>query len=108
MVNYGIPYDRIVAYTYDADYHCVECAGNEHADDDAADDTTDANGIPYDAEDSEGNNVHPVFAGQMDGDTVERCTDCGTIVCMCCGDRDAKRRRYSKCTNCRTAWQVST
>jgi hypothetical protein len=62
---------KVVAYTYEADVHCVECAGDRFfvikhgmVEDDRAD-------LP---EDSEGNTVQPVFASQVEGSMM--CGDC--------------------------------
>jgi hypothetical protein len=69
---------RIIAYTYEADHHCIDCAlqryqsgsfdkappdyrhslvcGTCHCGD-----GVDEHGVAYDALDSEGNYVHPLF-----------------------------------------------
>lgn len=74
---------RIIAYTYEADVHCPECA--EHA---AAVGLlkrqpplqlgTDEHGIAYDLIDSEGNPVHPVFTTDEHGFT--HCGECGQPI----------------------------
>jgi hypothetical protein len=62
---------RIIAYTYEADAHCIGCTqkrfsdtgkvyGNEN-DIATFKSATDENGIWFEAEDSEGNFVHPLF-----------------------------------------------
>ena len=63
---------RIIAYTYDADYHCIDCTvkrfayfhtGNVRFSD--AMDTSvkvDWYGVYLDQQDNEGNLVHPVFS----------------------------------------------
>lgn len=114
-MSYGIPFDRIVAYTYDADHHCTECAKKTHgatlADLDPDQLDVDANGIPFDAEDSEGNQVHPVFPGDCDEETVTTCGDCGKTICLICGDAATTRRRGAvrlKCWNCSTSYHVGS
>jgi hypothetical protein len=57
----------IVAFAYDAAIHCVDCA-SEHFDCD-----------PADAVDSEGNEVHPVFASD-EGWADDTCDDCGLRI----------------------------
>ena len=61
----------IIAYTYEADYHCIACTVKRFSDDGKVHGTeedrakfrpcTDDNGIWYETTDSEGNLVHPVF-----------------------------------------------
>lgn len=71
---------RIIAYTYDADVHCVDCArhqfavnaliditkndgyGSLHTLTDGTTEELDENLIPVGQEDSEMNPVHPVFS----------------------------------------------
>jgi len=73
---------RIVAYTYEADVHCPDCAAH-HAftgllrrmpplrlD-------TDEHGLAFDLIDREGNPVHPVFSTDERGDSLTHCGDCG-------------------------------
>jgi hypothetical protein len=82
---------RIVAYTYEADCHCVQCAidcfhpSQDVKRHDAEIVSTfgkglsllDENGIPIYKEDREGNKLHPVFST----DEIPS-THCGT-----CGER---------------------
>lgn len=66
---------RIVAYTYEADVHCVfctHCRFGQHIRF-----PRDANGIPLDSADREGNPVHPVFSTDERGDSLTHCGDCG-------------------------------
>lgn len=66
---------RIIGYTYEADYHCIECAKRRFVRIGIAEcEEVDDNGILMNQEDSEGNYVHPVFS------TDEIDKDC------CCGD----------------------
>lgn len=74
---------QILAYTYSAAMHCVECTRN------AADVglltrepplqlTTDQHGIAQDLVDNEGNPIHPVFHHEdIDG---EYCDDCSEPI----------------------------
>lgn len=63
---------EIVGYTYEAAFHCVDC-------------TTDRFGAcpcevrDVHGEDSEGNDVHPVFAGEEAWES-ETCDDCGELL----------------------------
>lgn len=70
----------IIAYTYEADVHCPDCAGH-----DAATGTlrrnpplklgTDQHGIAFDLVDREGNPIRPVF--DIDEHDFTHCGDCG-------------------------------
>ena len=62
---------KVVAYTYDADVHCVECAGDRFYVIRSGQVERDEVDLP---EDSEGNEVHPVFASQVEGSMM--CGDC--------------------------------
>jgi len=62
---------HIIAYTYEADYHCIDCTrkrfsdGRIHgteSDKATLKPSTDPNGIWYEQLDSEGNFVHPLFS----------------------------------------------
>ena len=63
---------RIIAYTYDADYHCIKCTNKRfayyHTGDVRFSSANDKSvqvdwwGIYVDQQDSEGNLVHPVFS----------------------------------------------
>lgn len=75
---------RIIAYTYEAAFYCVECAKKRAS---AGGFTInpshpnnpprgkDENGIAYASEDCEGNLVHPVFSTD-EMDDSECCDDC--------------------------------
>ena len=62
----------ILGYTYDADVHCEKCAekrfGKRLFDD------------KHPPEDSEGNEVHPIFASDEMDPAGEVCCDCGDVV----------------------------
>ena len=81
----------VIGYTYQADCHCINCTlkawdegkfyfkgkprkgqGTIHLDE-----GRDENGLPYEAEDSEGNRVHPIF-GDEESECV--CGDCQEII----------------------------
>jgi hypothetical protein len=59
----------VVGYAYDAALHCVACASERFGD-------PDAEGL----EDSEGNPVHPYFAGEAGEQDGETCNDCGEAI----------------------------
>ena len=63
--------NRIIAYVYEFDYHCIDCTKQRFSDGETHGtemDTatfkpsTDINGIWFEQQDSEGNFVHPVFS----------------------------------------------
>lgn len=61
---------KIIAYTYEADIHCCSCAEARFGTQDGRD------WVSEDAEDGEGNPVHPVFStDELEDDEV-----CGTCV----------------------------
>lgn len=75
---------EVVGYTYDADFHCPDCTrdamrsgrlqtGLVIGERDYKP-SADENGIPEDLIDSEGNEIHPVFLGDCQGDEI--CGDC--------------------------------
>ena len=66
----------VIAYTYEADFHCVHCAKERFA---QPSDDPDLHGIPYDATDSEGNNIHPVFSSDEVLVNIY-CRDCLDII----------------------------
>ena len=101
---------RIIAYTYEADYHCIECTNKRfayyHTGDVRFSDATDKavkvdwNGIYVDQLDNEGNLVHPVFSidewydinkpsvfadGTCDHDWDWQCV-CNDTQYLACGD----------------------
>lgn len=65
----------IIAYTYEADYHCASCAEARFGRDENGD-------IPEDAEDNEGNTVGVLFVHQewhepsIDTEQILSCSDC--------------------------------
>ena len=65
---------RIIAYTYNADVHCVHCTQERFAET-PHDWSVDNNNIPYEAQDSEGKNIHPVFS--TDEGKLPYCGSCG-------------------------------
>ena len=70
-------YDPI-AYTYEADYHCPDCAFKRFGQDEAG-------FVPADARDGEGNHVGAVAPwdawAQFDGGPeVLACSDCGRVL----------------------------
>jgi len=52
----------IIAYTYDADYHCIHCTIKQFRQNAEWSIDVDEHGIRQEIEDSEGNYVHPVFS----------------------------------------------
>jgi hypothetical protein len=74
---------KIIAYTYDASAHCVDCAKKRtfklsanslNAPDEGA---YDEHGIPIHAMDGEGNALHPVFSTDEHLEGL----DCGDCLC---------------------------
>lgn len=63
---------EVVGWTYDADVHCLDCAGERFG---VA--LRDESNPPTD---SEGNDVHPVFLSDIDGLTLLQCADCETFI----------------------------
>lgn len=57
---------EVVGYTYEADYHCLTCAEKRFG--------QSVYNLDFEAEDHEGNPVHPIFLGSLEGD--EHCGDC--------------------------------
>ena len=66
---------RVIAYTYDADVHCVSCA-KERFKTGGCTSSTDDNAIPHNALDSDGYEIDIVF-----GTDEREFTHCGS-----CGD----------------------
>ena len=57
---------NVIAYTYEADYHCIDCTKNRFGEDDL--------GYAFTV-DNEGNPIHPVFStDEVSSDAV--CGDC--------------------------------
>ena len=52
---------KILAYKYDADYHCIDCTVQKFKQPLAINLDIDENGIGMEIEDSEGNYVSPLF-----------------------------------------------
>ena len=73
----------LVGYVYDVDVHCVTCAearfGSRVHDDDRP------------PEDSDGNEIHPMFAGNEYPLEGEYCGDCGAEIVESRGDDDEYR-----------------
>jgi hypothetical protein len=89
---------RVIGYTYEADYHCPDCAKARHAAGgfeckpaSVADDVNklDEWDIPYCAHDGEGNLIHPIFStdelpchipAEAGGYSPVACGDCGAVI----------------------------
>jgi len=54
---------KIVGYAYDAAFHCIDCTEKRFPN-------------PEKATDSNGNELHPVFAGDEPGESGDFCDDC--------------------------------
>ncbi len=80
----------IVAYTFDADQWCPQCTLERFCDGSGDDVEVDENGVPFDAEDSEGNPVHPVFSWD-EHDLVFGGTD---PACRGCVDKAIEQREH--------------
>ena len=65
----------IIGYTYEADEHCTSCASKRFIGTGSG--PVDANGVPFDGTDDEGNPIMPRFVH----DEVLETISCGT-----CGD----------------------
>ncbi len=86
---------RIIAYTYDADWHCPDCAREAAAlgllrREPPLQLGTDEHGLAYDLVDKENNPIHPVFstdetpadlAPEYGGYDVY-CSDCGAAIAV--------------------------
>ena len=90
---------KIIAYTYEADVHCVGCSikrfGLTSLECQKIPMTvdTDQNGIPIGASDSEGNTIHPIFS--TDEQLELHCGDCrARLIC-----RDVHRYSASSVTS---------
>ncbi len=70
-MSYGLKAWAVVAYTYDADVHCVECTGDDFHVIASGQVERDEADLPRD---SEGNEVSPVFASQVEFSLT--CGDC--------------------------------
>lgn len=76
---------RIIAYTYEANYHCPDCTRDRFIVRGAV---SDESGVPFGAKDREGNTLHPVFSidetpadlRPEDGGHTLVCYDCGLII----------------------------
>ena len=70
---------RIIAYTYDADVHCPDCADAAYAAGwlvrSGRPGEYDEHGLPMSLIDREGNPVHPVFSAYVYA--FDTCSDCG-------------------------------
>lgn len=71
---------RVIAYTYEADVHCPDCANHRAAVGlltrrPPLQIGTDEHGLAFDLVDREGNPVHPVFS--TDEHDFTHCGDCG-------------------------------
>ena len=74
----------IVGWAYEADTHCEDCA-RERFGRKLDDDMTPP-------EDSEGNEVHPMFAGDAHDPSGEYCGDCGAEIVEPAEDDDQDQR----------------
>jgi hypothetical protein len=73
---------RIIAYTYDADIRCPDCARNRFCSPEAKQapaDDIDEHGLLLVQEDREGNVIHPVFSTDELG-SLNHCADCHTEI----------------------------
>ena len=67
----------VIAYTYEADVHCVPCATSRFVAEPG--DLVTGSHISPEARDSEGNPVHPVFSTDENPDGLT-CGDCLTVI----------------------------
>lgn len=84
---------RIIAYTYDADFQCVDCTVDKTVrgvfkidlNHPYASPGNDEHGVPYAAVDSEGNLIHPVFStDELPCHLPESAGGYSPVVCGCC------------------------
>jgi len=68
----------IIAYTYEADYHCVACARKRFAIKRTGTVNVDCNDIPIEQQDCEGNTIGVIFA--TDPDETIHCGDCHGLI----------------------------
>lgn len=69
---------RVIAYSYDADIHCIGCTQGRLANSGfkfPVNDRRDEHLIPENAVDSEGNKIHPIFSTDENSDGLY-CGDC--------------------------------
>lgn len=94
----------IIAYTYEADYHCVPCAverfGFSASESAGSVLVCDGNGIPVRAEDVEGNRLTPLYNYQEWCDGYE-CRG-ASLACGTCGDiiRETCGHEVTNCSDC--------
>ncbi len=79
----------VIAYTYEADFHCIDCtlkrAGEHGFCIDSTKPGTDENGVPEGAIDSEGNPIYPVFStDELPCDLSEADGGYSPVVCGDC------------------------
>ena len=67
---------QVVGYTYESAHHCVDCTKERFATESKY---VDENGIPEDAVDNDGNQVHALFDG-FECDYVPSCDGCFEII----------------------------
>lgn len=95
----------IVAYTFDAAYHCTSCTekrtrqGTPHYRGFWQGERGEVYGT-----DSERNEIHPVFVSDLTTRSVEACTDCNGTICLQCGDVHESREIGASCSNCGQLW----
>jgi len=84
---------NILAYTYEADYHCVDCTRKRffylyvepNRSIVTTNSETDENGILYTQTDNEGNPVHPLFSYEYEENPTQylACGDCHDRIFSC-------------------------
>jgi hypothetical protein len=82
---------HIIAYTYEAGTHCLNCAkrrdmasGFRIDKDRPRAHQLDENGIPYGATDREGNSVHPIFSTDETSAQIARSDGGHDLTCDTC------------------------
>ena len=79
---------NIIAYTYEADYHCPDCTRKAYALGQLLTGDTvrgyDEHTLPFDTTDAEGNRVHPVFS--LDELPCDLSVEAGGYTPVSCGD----------------------
>ena len=66
----------ILGYTFEADYHCINCTRERFPQHEGR---LDQWGVAEDSYDQEGNIVHPVFSSDSAEESIY-CVQCGDII----------------------------
>lgn len=92
----------ILAYTYDADYHCIDCTRKRFNNSVCIDylrgkpcrNCRDSNGLLYEQKDREGNLIHPIFGTDEWQEFDPSFLEDNPIQFLTCGDCHAVIDQY--------------